>query len=292
MQRAIVLGLLGCLLVACRPTQQAAPPTRNSVLDGSTEIHVLAWNVDGSDSDPGTILAELREQMPPFNVLALRGVPAGEGLSFAFEFWDRYNGVVGTRGGPLRLVVSWSKRFDLVRVSELPPTEMEIDPEAVDSGEGMALIVHLRDRQTGRSFLVVNSQLPDEPGEVTEQLRDWAQTQTLPVLAVGEFGSNAAVSPDPVPPALRSAPFEWIQPAELVDTRWTDVDGDGLDDGPPTLGEATLVVGSPPEWSVTTRVIQRSGDLPDDDQSSNCRPTLTRVVSSEAQSVENVSPIR
>lgn len=107
-------------------------------------------------------------------------------------------------------------------------------------------------------------------------LREWARDQTLPTIAIGDFnmdddfltqrGNQAFIE------ILRDNVWEWVEPEELIDTNWSDNDGDGRDNYPDSMLDFAIVAGPAKDWSPICRVIMRARDFPDDEATSDHRP--------------------
>lgn len=256
---------------------------KSTAIKNSQEIRILAWNIESGGSDPSVIQQQLRaSDMPEFDILALSEVPQVDAIDFAYENWDRYNGKWGTTGGNDTLVLSWSKRFELIRIDELKEYEgVEIAP----GNHRAPLYVHLRETATDREFIVMNNHLARSNADLRTQqasaLVEWARDQTLPVIAVGDYNMDydfpTEKGNDAFAAMLHDGIFKWIQPEKFVDTNWADRDGDGLDNYPHSMLDFTFVAGPAMNWNVTSRVVVRKGDFPDDDKTSDHRPVLTVI---------------
>ena len=102
---------------------------------------------------------------------------AGENGDFA--------AVRGSSGDGMRLVALYDDtRFDLLEWYELD--------EINTTGNARApLVLHLRDTLSGEQFLFMVNHLyrsrDDERHKQAQLLNDWAENQTLPVIAVGDY---------------------------------------------------------------------------------------------------------
>jgi hypothetical protein len=76
---------------------------------------------------------------------------------------------------------------------------------------------------------------------------------------------------------LQDEIYQWIKPSEFIDTNWADSDDDGLDNDPDSMLDFTFVAGSATEWNVTSSVVVRLGDFPEDDTTSDHRSVLTII---------------
>ena len=68
-----------------------------------------------------------------------------------------------------------------------------------------------------------------------------------------------------------------LKPVELLDTNWSDPDGDGNDNYPDSMLDFAFVAGPAKDWNPICHVIVRDGDFPDDKTTSDHRPIELRV---------------
>ena len=64
-------------------------------------------------------------------------------------------------------------------------------------------------------------------------LREWARTKSSPIVAIGDYNLDFVFATERGNPAfeemMRDNVWKWIRPDSLVDTNWSDRDGDGID---------------------------------------------------------------
>lgn len=92
--------------------------------------------------------------------------------------------------------------------------------------ERPALVAHLNDRSTGRSFIVMANHLMRGQSELRQQqaliLSEWAAKQTLPVLALGDYNFDFDVESQKGNRAfelfMATEQWQWIKPKNLVKT--------------------------------------------------------------------------
>ena len=103
----------------------------------------------------------------------------------------------------------------------------------------------------------------------------WAKTQTLPIIAVGDFNFDYDFHTETGNKAfsvfLQDDVWKWLKPTRLIDTNWADRNEDGVDDYPGSILDFAFVAKSAKEWKTTSRVIVRDGDFPDDETTSDHR---------------------
>ena len=142
------------------------------------------------------------------------------------------------------------------------------------------LYVRLKDRGNGQELIVILNHLARGDADFREQqatgLREWARTKSVPMIAIGDYNfgyefkskkGNAGFDA-----FLKDGVWKWIQPVELIDTNWSDDNGNGGDRYPDSMLDFNFVAGAAKDWKAECRVIVRDGDFPDDDKTSDHRP--------------------
>ncbi|HBE70913.1 MAG TPA: hypothetical protein DDW52_22435 [Planctomycetaceae bacterium] len=145
----LLLALLaGCGYEIQSPTRPIpAPPPAPAPATSAT---ILAWNIESGGSDSEVILRQLREDMPKASIIALSEVPPEDIETFASFFPDG-GGVTCDGKGSDRLTIAWNASYDLVR-------RVRVDEAEFAPGYHRApLIVHLRHKDSGEEFLLMNN---------------------------------------------------------------------------------------------------------------------------------------
>jgi endonuclease/exonuclease/phosphatase family metal-dependent hydrolase len=113
----------------------------------------------------------------------------------------------------------------------------------------------------------------------TEQangVREWGRDQALPTVAVGDFNMDFVFATERgnegFTAMLRDNVWQWVRPEELIDTNWSDTDGDGMDNFPDSMLDFAFVAGPAKDWQPVSNVTVRNGDSPDDATTSDHRP--------------------
>jgi hypothetical protein len=110
------------------------------------------------------------------------------------------------------------------------------------------------------------------------ELREWVRKKpaTEAVFVIGNFSFDYEVrnrrGNESYDELTREGVLQWVRPNELIDTQWSDADGDGTDDQPDTMQDGVFVAGAAKDWQPTCRVVTSPGDFPDDAKTSNHRP--------------------
>ena len=142
------------------------------------------------------------------------------------------------------------------------------------------LVAHFHDRVSDEDFLLLHNHLARGNAEFRQEqaagLREFARNSSLPLIAVGDYNFDFVFETRQGNPAftefMRDGVWHWLEPDELIDTNWFDPEPDGIDNYPGSMLDFSFVAGQAKEWSVTSRVIVRDGDFPDDEKTSDHRP--------------------
>lgn len=65
---------------------------------------------------------------------------------------------------------------------------------------------------------------------------------------------------------------QWIKPSNPIDTNWSDRNRDDKDDYPKTILDFAFVANEAKNWGGSSKIIQRDGDFPDTNETSDHRP--------------------
>ena len=70
-------------------------------------------------------------------------------------------------------------------------------------------------------------------------MREWARDQSVAVVNIGDFNMDfdfrSQKGNDAFVELLRDNVWQWVRPVELIDTNWSDPDGDGNDNYPDSM---------------------------------------------------------
>jgi hypothetical protein len=244
-------------------------------------LRVAGWNMESHESDD----APLREQLAAkqgVDVWGLSEVRDADALA-AFELGAEqgenadFEALLGTTGGGDKLAVIFDTTVvELVGLEEL--TELQ---EGI-SNHRAALVAHFRGRSTGQEFLFLVNHLARGDRALRRRqaafLNDWAEAQTLPVIAVGDYNFDYHVAfgdggeRDPAFDAMvEDGAFIWVRPETLVKTQASD--------SFQTVLDFVFVANPIPAWTGESVILARAGDEPappgdfdDSDQATDHRP--------------------
>lgn len=286
--RCVILQL--CPAVRSMATTEKSVPMRLALFiclvicssANAQQFSILSWNIEGSSSDPAVIKKQLGEFIEPFDILALMEVAPGQIESLGAQFQG--SSYAGGTTSDLRLLIAWDEtKFESTRVGELREYNGVVIGEG---GQRAPLIVTLRIKESGQEFHLIDNHLArgneKKRNQQTTALVEWARNQTLPVIAVGDFNMDYEFRSQRGNEAFsimqRDGVYKWVKPFPLIDTNWYDQDRDGKDDFPESILDYTFVAGPAKDWNISTHVIVRANDFPDDKATSDHRPVLTKVL--------------
>lgn len=187
------------------------------------QLTVVSWNVESGGSDDQTI----RSRIAGFRGVDLWGFSevASPASAATFELGAEdgesanFERVVGSTGGGDRLAIIFNAaRFRLVRSQELTH---------INQGNHRApLVAELEERATSRRFLFMVNHLARGNNQLrhrqAQQRNEWVRTQTLPVVAVGDYNFDWEVQGGDTNHDLgydnmtAGGAWEWVRPATLI----------------------------------------------------------------------------
>ncbi len=244
------------------------------------DITLLSWNVESEGSDPVLIAKQLSE-MNRYDVYGLCEV-LPESIELFVEALGRDYRTIASRSGfndRLQIIYN-TKKFRLLRRLELQEINFEYRYRS-------PLVAHLQHKATGQQIMVMNNHLARGRAAVrtkqASQLVEWAREQRVPIVAIGDYNFDyvfrTRTGNDGFAAMLRDNIWQWVEPAELIDTQWFDNPNapDGRDDFEGSMLDFAFVAGAAAKWKKECRIIVRSGDFPDDETTSDHRPFELRL---------------
>ena len=241
-------------------------------------IRVLMWNVESGGAEPAAIARRLA-MMAGYDIYALTEVDLADVATFQTALGPEFGTEVSLTGDKDRLLLLYDfERFEMLKRFELSEFK-GIALNSPQQGHRTPMVVRLRDRRTRNRLVIALNHLARGDVEMRRQqatgLREWGRDQKLPTLALGDFNfdyhfptkrGNRAMDI-----MLEDDIWYWVRPHKLVDTNWSDRDGDGKDDYPDSCLTFGLVTRIPTTWKLESAVIVRKNDFPDSDVSSDHR---------------------
>ena len=247
----------------------------------SEPLRIVTWNVESGGNDPAEIAQQLVE-LGRYDIYALQEVHPRNSQRYADAIRDdiskSFRFLLSNTGRSDRLMIIFdSDRLELQAVSELFHHE---EHRLNDWRHRSPLVAEFVDSAADVHFSFVTVHLARGNADLrTEQatgLREWAKDQQRPVIAAGDFNFDYHFPTSKGNPAFdcfcEGGVCKWLKPDELIDTNWSDSDGDGADNYSDSMLDFAFAAGEARAWKAECRVVVRSGDFPDDDRSSDHRP--------------------
>ncbi|TWU17605.1 endonuclease/exonuclease/phosphatase family protein [Bythopirellula polymerisocia] len=266
-----------------------------------SELRVLAWNVESgkpsakdpaNGSDPATIANELKA-LKGYDIVGLSEVTPSAAKLFTDALSDNstFLSVISSTGMDDRLLLAFnSKKLELLSAYELHKFgdwQLNSLDERGRYRHRSPLVAEFIDRKTKIKFLVTLNHLArgDEKARVRQAigLRKWAENQTLPIIALGDFNFDVAFENLKGNRAyerfMEGNVWQWVKP-ELIDSNWADTDPllpleKRMDQYPDSILDFVFLANS--KWPAKSWVVVREGDFPDLGETSDHRPVGARV---------------
>ncbi len=234
-------------------------------------LTVVSWNVESGGSDDQTI----RQRMASFEGVDVWGLSEVASVAAAGVFETgaedgeeaNFEKIVSTTGGGDRLAIIFNAdRFRLVRSQELLN---------INQGNHRApLVAELQEVASNRNFLFMVNHLARGNAALRRQqatqLNDWVRTQTLPVIAVGDYNFDWEVIGGDQDHDVgfdnmtNGAVWTWVRPATLIKSQCSPNFNSVLD--------FIFVNAAAQSWSGTSEIIVVPNDCDPSPLTSDHRP--------------------
>lgn len=254
--------------------------TTSAALGQAPSLEVVGFNVESGDASPMAIAS----QLSPIDGIDIWGFSEVANAAWADIFEEaaeagetgnpNFETVFGTTGGADRLAIIYNAdRFELLETQELD----DINP----SGRVRApLMARLRDQQTNQEFWFMVNHLYRSRAEARHlqaaQLNDWAQQQTIPVVAVGDYNfdwdipSNGARRDQGFDNMIADDVFDWVEPTNILKTHCSNRFNSILD--------FIFLAHQAPTWQATSEILfPEDSYCPDNSAKSDHRPVLATI---------------
>lgn len=259
-------------------------PENGSPVDSAFSYSILHWNVESGGNDPATVADQLVE-LGQYDVIGLSEVEVPEAYeqSLSKKWPDRYQWIRGLTGANEdreddHLWIAFNAdKFDLVNSEEMK----EVGGFVFDDGHHrVPLYVRLKDKNNGQEVVFIMNHLARGNKNFRQAqartLREWARTKSNPIVAIGDYNLDFVFKTQKGNKAfdefMKDDVWTWVRPEPLIDTNWSDRDGDGVDNYIDSILDFSFVAGAAKTWHASSRVIVRENDFPDDDRTSDHRP--------------------
>ena len=246
-----------------------------STISAQPRLTVVSWNIQSGQADPHQIATRIRafQDVDLWGFSEVQNDAAADVLERAAEDGENadFSRIVGTTGGDDRLVIIYdSKRFLRINNFQL---------HSINQGNHRApLVAQLRDQTSGQEFLFMVNHLARGNTSLRHKqaglLRRWAETQVLPVIAVGDYNfdwevEDGDVHHDPGYDRMtEDEVFTWVRPERLIKSQCSEEYNSVLD--------FVFVANPASSWSSSSEIIVVPGDCPDNNLTSDHRPVIAR----------------
>ena len=90
------------------------------------------------------------------------------------------------------------------------------------------------------------------------------------------FGSGSG--DDSFSEFMKDGIWRWVKPSPMIDSNFSDTDGDGKDNYPDSMLDFVFLANGARDFDCKCSIVQRDGDFPDDESTSDHRATELRLV--------------
>lgn len=236
-------------------------------------LTVVSWNVESGGSDDQNI----RQRIGSFQGVDVWGLSEVFSPSSASTFEAgaedgedaNFEKIVGTTGGADRLAILFNaERFRLVRSQELTHINQ--------GGHRAPLVAELQEISSNKNFFFMVNHLARGNADLRRrqatQLNEWVRTQTIPVIAVGDYNFDWEVVGGDQDHDLgydnmtNANAWTWVRPATLIKSQCSPNFNSVLD---------FIFVNTPAQgWSGTSRIIVEPNDCDPSPLTSDHRPVV------------------
>ncbi|MBI4559211.1 MAG: endonuclease/exonuclease/phosphatase [Candidatus Hydrogenedentes bacterium] len=258
----------GC---ACRCVEITLLVLARGISAAADVLTVTGFNVESGDASP-QVIATYIQGAGPTDLWGLCEVEDAswlapiENAAEAVRGTD-YRSILGTTGGADRLAILYDDEI----VQEV--RHQELHNVNVDGRVRAPLFAEFRVRTTGTVFIFMVNHLyrRDDQGRRLQaaRLNAWATTQSLPIVAVGDYNFDWNVHTGRHDPGFdqltRNDVFVWLKPSRIIKTQCSSRYNSILD--------FIFVSGPAKAWKASSVILYPEPDYcPDDSRKSDHRP--------------------
>ncbi len=243
----------------------------------SSQLTVVGFNVESGDADPNFIA---KNQIKPLQKGEIWGFSEVQNSTWVQTFEQAmeadnpsdFKSILGTTGNADKLAII----YDSNELEELDNYELL----SINIGGNVRapLVAHFKLKSNGKEFLFMVNHLyrsrNDLRHEQARLLNRWAQKQTLPIIAVGDYNFDWDVTQGEKKHdkgydlLTENGIFTWIRPELILATHCSQKYNSVLD--------FVFVSGSAKTWESSSKILYpESSYCPDDGQKSDHRPVLS-----------------
>lgn len=241
-------------------------------------LTVVSWNIESGDATDNAVAQRIKE-FQDVDIWGLSEVQNDDSLKSAEAAAEHnepgnpdFKRELGQTGGADRLGIIYnSKKFTLLRTGALN--------DLGGGGQRAPFFAELKDNATGKSFIfMVNHLARGDAAKRRNQatgLNTWVKTQTMPVIAVGDYNFDYDVIGGDQPGGhdlgfdnmIGGNAWKWVKPATLVKSQCSPEFNSVLD--------FVFVSTAAQKWKVNrSEIIVKENDCIDDAEKPDHRPLI------------------
>lgn len=237
-------------------------------------LKIIGWNAEANfnGADPTVVATRMAyvEGCDIWGLCEVKNQAWADEFEHAAELGENadFKHVLGTTGGGIKLLIIYND----AKLEKLSHEELH----GINVGNHRApLVAKFKIRSTSDEFLFMLNHLARGDAALRHQqatqLNQWAQSQTLPIIAVGDYNfdwdyRNGDTDHDQGYDNMTSGGvFKWVRPPFLVRTQASGYDG---------VLDFVFVANLPDAWKASSFIVREPGDFPDNDKTPDHRPIL------------------
>lgn len=285
LQKIAILSAYSVPIVAlCCLLYLAGVYLHTSHFTGSeNELRLVAWNIESGGNDPQVIANQISD-FSDYDVVALNEVRMANIKTYMKAMGSNFDSFVSSTGRSDRLAIFWDRvRFELISKVEM---NQHGNMRLNDGNHRSPIFVRLKDRVTGRKFILMTNHLARRNKQLRKEqaagLREWARDSNEPIIAMGDFNFDYSFGSgsgnDSFSEFMKDGIWRWVKPSPMIDSNFSDTDGDGKDNYPDSMLDFVFLANGARDFDCKCSIVQRDGDFPDDESTSDHRATELRLV--------------
>lgn len=248
-----------------------------------TRLLVMSWNVESGDNEAATIAQHL-EDFEGYDLFGLTEVNQANAVTYADAAKvgegaknstnPNFRHVMSDTGSGDRMVIIWdNKRLEKIG----NPQELH-DLNDPNRNHRSPFVARFKLRGTNTEFLFMVNHLARGNADLRQRqatgLKTWAEQQTLPVIAVGDYNFDYSIDEGQGNPAMENMlegdVWKWVRPPRLSQTQFSSRFHSVLD--------FIFIANKPDAWDVESTILTQGFPPMDNDQRSDHRPVEAHIL--------------
>ena len=276
------LGLVPLTAVLCLISLSLVTIQASVEKQTEEQLKFVAWNIESGGSDP-KVIAEQLQDFREHEIIALNEVAVAGIEIYKEALGSDFESFVSKTGRNDRLAILWNRnRFELLSKEEMSQYQ---DNRLNDGNHRSPIFVRLRDKVTDQRFIVMTNHLARRNKKLRREqaagLREWARDLSEPIIAMGDFNFDysfiRSAGNESFSEFMRDGVWQWVKPNPLIDSNFSDTDGDGKDNYPDSMLDFVFLANGAKRFQCQCSILKREGDFPDDKTTSDHRATELRL---------------